>query len=176
MIQPFDLRLVEKFIMLWPSWSGWIVATTIEIDCMRNKSEMIGAWTCQNLVFVLMVWKRGEWTMYPWMTEVSPDDQMWLSILFAVPKMWGQDVNSWNRERPDSNGLQANWTWNGRLRDWIVKARCRPWKEYTAQLNCKTCSAIKGNSSLLREREVDGVTWPRSPNLTGMLERWQRPW
>ena len=144
MIKPFDLRLVERFFTLPLSWYGWIVATTIEIDRMRHKSEMIGAWTCQNLVVVLLVWTQGECIMYPWMTEVSPEDQMWLSISFAVPKMWWHDMNSWNREQPGSKGLQSNLTWNGRLQDWIVEARCPPWKEYTTQLNKRPEEHNKG--------------------------------
>ncbi len=60
-IQPLDLSFAENALTLGLSWSGWIMTIIIDSKHMRQSWKIIAAWSCQKVVVISLVWKRGEW-------------------------------------------------------------------------------------------------------------------
>ncbi len=141
MIHQLDFRVEWNDFTLRPSWFGCTMATTIDNEHIRQSWAIIVAYSCQNFVVMSLVWKRGDWMRYPCITDVLPDARIWLSITVELLNILRHEVDSWKSDCPDSYGSHAKLMWNGRFRDWILEAKWPPWKEYTAQLNCRTCWA-----------------------------------
>jgi hypothetical protein len=107
-----------------PSWSGTMIATTMDSERMSRSWEMIEPWICQNLSVVGDELKRHVWIKYPWMWERSPEARMCCSKSLLVLRTRASGANSPKSARPLSVTSQANRTVKGRPADDIEDKKC----------------------------------------------------